>query len=218
MGGFHKKISLKYFGHSCFLLMTKSGTRIIMDPFDEQVGYPLPAVEADVVTTSHGHYDHSNVSIIKGSFEHYSKPGEYTCKEVMIRGISTFHDNERGAKRGTNTVYIFEFYGLRVCHLGDLGHILTAEQVKDIGKIEILLLPVGGIYTIDAQAAVQVVKQINPAVTIPMHYKAPNLKFELNDVDTFIKKSGKGFNRVGNELELEHPRYLEGFTEIIIME
>ncbi|MCX7883823.1 MAG: MBL fold metallo-hydrolase [Caloramator sp.] len=183
---------IKWLGHSCFKITMNNGVRILTDPFDDNVGYRIPSVEADIVTISHNHYDHNFTDCIKGNFKIIDKVGNFYIKDITINGIHTYHDEVFGAKRGDNTVYLFEYEGIRLCHLGDLGHILSDEQIKMLGRIDILLIPVGGVYTINSDEALELVKKINPKVIIPMHYKTPVLKFDLDDVEKFLKS----FNRV----------------------
>jgi L-ascorbate metabolism protein UlaG (beta-lactamase superfamily) len=179
-------MKIKWLGHSCFKITNSKGIRILTDPFDDNVGYKIPSVEADVVTTSHSHYDHNFVDCVKGNFEVVNKVGNFYVKDIPISGVHTFHDNENGIKRGDNTVYVFEMDGMRICHLGDLGHILTEDQVNMIGKVDCVFIPVGGNYTIDANEALEVLDQLNPKVVIPMHYKTPVIKSDLAKVDNFI--------------------------------
>lgn len=176
---------VKWLGHSCFKITSKSGIRIVTDPFDDNVGYKLPAVETDIVTISHGHYDHNFVDCVKGNFQVVSKVGNFYVKDIPITGIHTYHDNEQGAKRGSNIVYTFGIDDMRLCHLGDLGHELTPSQIEMIGKVDILLIPVGGVFTINSQEAVKVVYQLNPSIIIPMHYKTSVLKFNLDALESF---------------------------------
>ncbi|SKA76218.1 L-ascorbate metabolism protein UlaG, beta-lactamase superfamily [Caloramator quimbayensis] len=183
---------IKWLGHACFKITMNNGVRILTDPFDDNVGYKIPSVEADIVTISHNHYDHNFTDCIKGNFEVVDKVGNFYIKDIVINGIHTYHDEVSGAKRGNNTVYVFEHEGIRLCHLGDLGHVLSDEQIKMLGKIDILLIPVGGVYTINADEALHLVEKISPKVVIPMHYKTPVLKFNLDDAEKFLK----GFNRV----------------------
>lgn len=177
---------IKWLGHSCFKITSGKGIRIVTDPFDDNVGYKLPAVETDIVTISHGHYDHNFVDCVKGNFQVVSKVGNFYVKDIPIMGIHTYHDEEQGIKRGSNIVYTFEIDGMKLCHLGDLGHALTPSQVEIIGKVDILLIPVGGVYTINSETALNVVQQINPSIIIPMHYKTAALKFNLDGLESFI--------------------------------
>ncbi len=183
-------MKIKWLGHSCFKIVSANGIRVLTDPFDDNVGYRLPSVEADIVTISHNHFDHNFVDCVKGNFEVINKIGNFNVKDIPISGIKTYHDEEMGAKKGENIVYVFNIDNMRICHLGDLGHILTKEQVNMIGKIDILLIPVGGVYTIDAEKAVETVRTLKPSVVIPMHYKTKALKFELESADKFLNKIG----------------------------
>lgn len=176
---------IKWLGHSCFKITSKNGIRIVTDPFDDNVGYKLPAVETDIVTISHGHFDHNFIDCIMGNFEVVNKVGNFYIKDVPITGIHTYHDDEQGAKRGDNIVYTFEIDDLKICHLGDLGHVLTPSQIEMIGKVDILLIPVGGVYTINSEGALNVVKQLNPSIVIPMHYKTSVLKLNLDTLEGF---------------------------------
>jgi len=196
-------MKIKWLGHACFLLTSQSGVRVLTDPFDDQVGYELPDEEADIVTTSHGHYDHNNTGIVKGDFKHFDGPGEFCEKDISIKGISTFHDEFMGTKRGMNIIYKFGIDDLNICHCGDLGHILTPELVMEIGKVDVLLIPIGGIYTVDALEAYKVLGQLKPAVTIPMHFQTDALKFKLGSVEKFLDIAGGGGVKVGKqEIEL----------------
>jgi L-ascorbate metabolism protein UlaG (beta-lactamase superfamily) len=164
-------MKLSWFGQSCFLLISQAGTRMLIDPFGHFLGYKVPEVEADVVTTSHDHFDHNYIQAVKGNFYHIDRPGSYTHKDIAVTGTLTYHDNKQGASRGHNVVYTFVVDGIRVCHLGDLGHLLTLEQVNGIGKVDVLLLPVGGSFAITIKEAAVVRQQLQPAITIPMHYR-----------------------------------------------
>lgn len=164
-------MNIKWLGHACFKLTSEKGTVIVTDPFDESVGYPMPNVKADIVTSSHSHFDHNYFKAVKGNFDIVDTVGEHNIKGINIKGVNTFHDDEHGAKRGKNIVFVFDIDGIRVCHMGDLGHVLTEKQVEEIGPVDVLLIPVGGYYTIDAKQAVEVMNQLKPKITIPMHYK-----------------------------------------------
>ncbi|QIB27715.1 MBL fold metallo-hydrolase [Caloranaerobacter azorensis] len=180
-------MKVKYLGHACFKITTNKGIRIMTDPFDETVGYEIPRDEVDIVTTSHDHFDHNYIKGPTGDFEVVNKVGNFYVKDVPITGIATYHDKHQGSERGSNVVYIFTIGDLRVCHLGDLGHIPDSKQIEAIGKIDVLMIPVGGVYTIDADEAKEVVDLINPKIVIPMHYKTEDLKFELGSLDKFTK-------------------------------
>ncbi|MFL0245647.1 MBL fold metallo-hydrolase [Candidatus Clostridium stratigraminis] len=187
-------MKIKWFGHSCFMITTGKGTKILLDPYKNVLGYKLPnEIEADIVTTSHEHGDHNNINALKNSFVHINKLGSFNEHGIEIKGIETFHDNVFGAKKGKNIIYNFKIEDINVCHCGDLGHILTSEQLKEIGAVDILMLPVGGGYTIDAQDAVKVLEQLNPTIVIPMHYRTKALGpvgLVFAKVDKFISAAG----------------------------
>lgn len=179
---------IKWLGHSCFKIASEKGIRVVTDPFDDNVGYKLPAVETDIITLSHGHYDHNFIDCVKGNFEVVSKVGNFYVKDIAITGVHTYHDEEQGAKRGSNIVYVFDIDGIKVCHMGDIGHVLSPSQVQMIGAVDVLMIPVGGIYTVNWEGAIEIVNQLNPSVIIPMHYKTKVLKFNLEPADEFINK------------------------------
>lgn len=181
---------IKWLGHSCFKISSEGGIRILTDPFDDNVGYKLPSVETDIITISHGHFDHNFIDCVKGNFEVINRVGNFYIKDIPITGIHTYHDEVNGEKRGDNIIFIFEVDGVRICHLGDIGHTLSPSQLQMIGEVDILLIPIGGIYTLDAEGAFEVIEQLKPSIIIPMHYKTPSLKFELEGADKFISKMG----------------------------
>lgn len=198
------KVKIRWLGHACFEITAPSGTTVVTDPFDEQVGYRLPAVKADVVTVSHDHFDHGNVSVIGGNPKVFRGPGRHEAHGITAEGIATFHDEAGGAKRGKNTVFVLDVGGVRLCHLGDLGHVLTDGQVKEIGPVDVLFVPVGGVYTIDAEKAKTVVAQLKPRITIPMHYLTPDLKFELDPPEKFLAGL-ENVEHAGNTYEVTVP-------------
>ena len=177
-----------WFGHSCFFLKGARGPSLLLDPFHEgEVGYPLQAVEADIVVVSHDHQDHNNAEAVGGRPLLIKGPGRHTALGLVFWGVPSYHDEEGGRLRGLNTIFCFTMDGIRVCHLGDLGHPLSQPDGEAIGPVDLLFLPVGGIYTIDAWGADEVMKQLRPAVAVPMHYQTPALSFELEPVDEFLK-------------------------------
>lgn len=170
---------------------------MVIDPFDPDfTGLKLPALEADVVLKTHDHQDHNNVTAIKrgsGTPMVFGEAGEYEVAGIVITGVSSYHDKQAGAERGRNTIFHMIIDGLNIVHLGDLGQDkLTEEQVSQIDQTDILLIPVGSVYTIDAKEASEIVSQLEPKIIIPMHYLIPGLKFELEPVDKFLKEMGAG--------------------------
>lgn len=182
-------VEINWLGHSCFRI--RSGQVVIVtDPYPPDLGYSLGKLTARIVTVSHQHPAHSYVQGVGGEPKLVTRPGEYEINGVLIIGIATFHDAQRGRSRGKNTVYLMEIDGVSICHLGDLGHVLTTEQVEEIGNVDVLLLPVGGVSTINAPLAAEVVRQLEPKAVIPMHYKTPALNRKLEGVDEFLKEMG----------------------------
>lgn len=182
-------MEITWLGHACFKLKGKNAT-VITDPYFPDLGYSLDNPSARIVTVSHQHPEHNYVQGVSGEPKAVLKPGGYEIAGVLIIGIGTFHDNERGARLGKNTVYLIEIDDINICHLGDLGHVLTADQVEEIGNVDVLLVPVGGVSTINAPIAAEVVRQLEPKVVLPMHYKTPAISRELETVDRFLKEMG----------------------------
>lgn len=194
--------TLKWLGHPTFILTTSTGLTALLDPMAAAVGYSLTPVNGvDLVTVSHEHSDHNNVALATGSptimrglaGNDWAKIDQ-TIKGVRVRTVATFHDEAQGGQRGKNAIFVFEIDGMKIAHLGDLGHKLSDDQVKAIGNVDVVMIPVGGFYTIDGKNAAQVVTQLNPKVVIPMHYKTPALSASLANVlataDDFIAAIG----------------------------
>jgi L-ascorbate metabolism protein UlaG (beta-lactamase superfamily) len=189
---------LTWYGQSCFLLESATGTRVVMDPIPGNLGYSLPAdLHADAVTVSHEHPDHNNVALVRGKPKILrgltpDRKGwmriDERVKDISIRSVGVYHDSKRGAENGLDTVFVFEVGGVRIAHLGDLGHTLTDQQISAIGSIDVVLVPVGGASTIDAHQATEIVDQIRPRLAaIPMHYRASaSTMKELASVDGFL--------------------------------
>ena len=187
-------MDIYWLGYSCFRIKGKQAT-VIIDPYSPDLGYSLGKPAADIVTVSHQHPGHSYVAGVSGASgppHHIVGPGEYEVRGVLVIGFPTFHDAEEGARRGKNTVYLMDIDGVTVCHLGDLGHALNTEQVEEIDDVDVLLLPVGGVSTIGAVTAAETIRQIEPKIVIPMHFKTPELKRELDPVEKFLKEMGTG--------------------------
>ncbi len=182
-------MDINWLGHSCFRIKGSQAT-VITDPYPPSLGYSLGKSTARIVTVSHQHSSHCYVEGIGGEPRLVVRPGEYEIGGVLIIGVATFHDADRGEKKGKNTAYLMEVDEIKVCHLGDLGHVLTTEQVAEIGSVDVLLLPVGGVSTIDAPMAAEVVRQLEPKAVVPMHYQTPALSRELDPVERFLKEIG----------------------------
>lgn len=182
---------INYLGHAAFLIITQNGTRIIMDPYNHMAygdSFRYQAVDetADIVTISHDHDDH-NFNDIKGNPRYIKEPGHWVIDSITIDGYESFHDDQKGKQRGKNIIFTVHGDGLSIVHLGDLGHPLSDNQIKQIGPVDILLIPVGGKYTIDAATAGAMVSSIKPKIVIPMHYQTDRCFFPIAPVDSFVK-------------------------------
>ncbi len=212
-------MKVKWLGHASFLITADSGTKIITDPYPQGSGlsYIPINIPADIVTMSHSHYDHNSVSSVPGKPEIITGSGLKMAKGISFRGIATHHDQSQGKERGTNTVYCFTVDGIKLCHLGDLGHKLNPEQIADIGDIDILLIPIGGVFTIDAKMAGSMVDDLKPKVAMPMHYKTPKCDWPLNTVDDFIadRKNVRQLNVSEMEFKVGE---LPQNTEILVLQ
>lgn len=191
-------MEISYFGHACFKLKGSEGT-VITDPYGAYVGFTLPSTSADVITVSHDHPDHNAVGQVRGTARRdkpflITKPGEYEVGGISVFGVKTFHDAHQGSERGVNNVFTILLDNVRVCHLGDLGHELTTEQISEIGEIDVLLCPVGGVFTIDPQQAVKTIHALEPSYVIPMHFKTPShdpkVFGDLSTMEDFLKEYG----------------------------
>ena len=171
--------------------MGTDGVTLVTDPFDKETGLKVPNFEADIVTISHDHHDHNNAGALRGTPFVIECAGEYDYKGILVEGIDSFHDDKKGEERGGNIIYRIEVDDISVAHLGDLGTVLDNTQLEKLVGTDVLLIPVGGKYTLDAKKAVEVISQIEPRIVIPMHYKTDGLKIEdLDSIDKFIKEIG----------------------------
>jgi len=219
------KMTIQWYGHSCFKISTKpegrgSGEDVVIftDPFGREVGLRPPQGKADVVTVSHDHFDHNNSSALKGEPAVLDLPGEYSIKGVSIKGVNSFHDKTQGAERGLNTIFVFESEGIRVCHLGDLAMSLDKKQLEEINGVDVLMVPVGGPYSLLAKEAEGVVGQIEPKIVLPMHYHTPGNKLKLEDEKKFCKEIGTCPREKMPKLILKKKDLEEEKTQVVLME
>lgn len=189
-------MEVTWYGHSCFRLRERDAT-VVTDPFDKTLGYELPRVRTDIVTMSHDHPHHNNTKAVKGDFKVVDGPGEYEIKSVFITGIATYpsrrrrQSNEDGYNGdGSNVIFVFEFDGLTVCHLGDLAQVPTQTQVEALSNVDVLLVPVGGSTSLNAAQAAEIISLIEPYIVIPMHYKTSAISLKLDGVQKFLKEMG----------------------------
>jgi L-ascorbate metabolism protein UlaG (beta-lactamase superfamily) len=215
-------MKITYYGHAAFKVTTEAGVQIIIDPyesgaFDGALSYGRITDPADIVITSHDHADHNYTKDLKGEFTRINKAGDYTIKGVKIKMIPVYHDPSQGKERGNNLISVISADGLTLAHLGDLGHALETSTVKEMGRVDMLLLPVGGFFTIDAGQADKITNTLKPAITIPMHYKTEKCAFPIANVEDFTK----GFKQVktlkGPELEIKKEG-LPKSPEVIVLQ
>lgn len=210
-------MEIKYLGHSSFLLKTKDA-RIVTDPFDTKaVGLKFPKTEADIVTVSHPHKDHNAVSDVTGEITVFDWPGQFEKKGVRIWGYRAFHDKAQGKERGEVVMYKFEADGVSVLHCGDLGFVPEDSFLDEIGDVDVLLVPVGGTFTIDANEAIEVIKKVEPSIVVPMHYGGDEVSIkELAPVADFLKKIGSE-NAVPVDRLVVKPEELEEEMKVVVM-
>jgi len=223
-------ITLTWFGQATFVLKTSTGLNSLLDPAGLGTGYDIPEQSGiDLVTVSHEHSDHNAISlatdspmVLHGLAGNDWAKIDQTVKGVRVRTVGVYHDDTLGSQRGKSAIFVFDVDGLRLAHLGDLGHALSPEQIKDVGPVDVILIPVGGYYTVDGKAATEVVNQLNPKIVIPMHYKtadlSPSLAGVLASVDDFIKAMGNTatVSEVGQTVMLERGKLPAGRTIMVL--
>ncbi len=199
-------MDITWLGHASFKIKGKGAT-VVTDPYDEKIGFKLPKAEADIITVSHNHYDHNAYSLVAGDPFLVDGPGEYEIKGINVVGVPSFHDNKRGQERGKNTLFNLRVDGVNITHLGDLGQDeLTSRQIDSLGNIDVLMVPVGGVYTIDASLAVKIVASLEPSIIIPMHFRDKDSKLDLEPVEKFLKEMGKEDIQADNKLSISKDR------------
>ncbi len=215
---------ITYLGHSSFKIRGKLGT-IVTDPYNSYVGFEFPTASADIVTVSHDHKDHNDAAAVDGTARRddpfiVTKPGEYEVENVSVFGTPSYHDDSEGAERGPNTIYRLLVDDISICHLGDLGHELTDEQRGEIGAVDILMIPVGGVFTIGPAKAKKIIQRLDPSIVIPMHYRTPahdqNVFGELSTLDDFLKEYGAEVEPE-KKLKLERSKLPEE-TELVVLQ
>lgn len=212
---------IRWLGHASFLIISSNGTKIITDPYEPgafggSIGHKPIEIAPDIVTVSHHHADHGYVEGLPNHFTVISKPGTVTIKGVEFRGIAAYHDTSQGAQRGANLIVVMNVDGVRVCHLGDLGHELPPHQIEQIGHVDVLLIPIGGTFTIDASQAHRVIERINPKIAIPMHYKTNKITLPIAGLEDFVAREEAVRHAQSSEIELTKDS-LPSQLEIIIL-
>lgn len=198
-------MKITWLAHASFLLEDSEGRKLLTDPYDNSIGHNIFKGDVDVVTISHHHFDHGYTEEINKSSKILDKVGLFNLCDIPIEGLPTYHDKYEGAKRGENIVYIIEMDGYRICHLGDLGHSISDDILQKIGHIDVLLIPVGGNFTIDAKEAATICKQIQSHIVIPMHYKTPKIDFPIDGVDRFITEMKNGEKVKSSSIQINGP-------------
>lgn len=212
-------MKIKWLGHASFLITAQDGTRIITDPYQTGSGLSYGEINqaADIVTVGHKHLDHDNAKAVKGKPQVFDSAGSFKAKGIDIMGIAAFHDTSQGKERGPITIFRFHVDGINVCHVTDLGHMLSEQQVKDLGPVDVLLTPVGGFYTIDAATATKVSEALKPKVIIPMHYKTAKCAYPIATVEDFLKGKNHVRRMDASEIELKKDK-LPKDTEIVVLQ
>lgn len=212
-------MKVKWLGHSAFKITSDTGTSIITDPYSAYSGLSYGEIKesADFVTISHEHGDHNNAAAVQGNPEVVKEAAPVEKKGIKLNGVSTYHDDAGGSKRGGNIIFCFEMDGIRVCHLGDLGHPLGDKEATQIGAVDVVLTPVGGFFTIDAETATGVCNQLAPKVIIPMHFKNDKCAFPISAVDDFLEGKTGVSKQGSSEVELKKEN-LPATTQIIVLE
>ena len=207
---------ITWHGQACFKIQGKEAI-IITDPYENKIGLNMPRLNGTIVTVSHDHYDHNNITAISGDPFVISTPGEYEVKGVFIQGLTSWHDDKEGADRGKNTIFIFETEEIKIAHLGDLGTTLSDQQLEKLEGVDILLIPVGGTYTIDGKQAATVVSQIEPRIVIPMHYKITGLNIKLQGAEPFCNEMGVKKNSIEDKLKITKKDLPAEETKVILL-
>lgn len=210
-----KEAKITFYGHELFVIESSEGTKIGIDPYNEQLKAALPDVRADIVISTHDHFDHNNISLFKGKPRLVDAPISISIDDIEFEGIPSYHDEKNGALRGGNIIFKFEVDDMKFAHLGDLGHLLDRDQAGQLKEIDIMMIPVGGTFTIDSSTALEIIKKVKPKVAIPMHYKEEDTKLEVDTIEALTSKV-KDFKEMGHIVKVSRET-LPQKTEIWIL-
>lgn len=211
-------MEIVWHGHSCFRMIERGMASVVTDPYDDSIGYEPIKLKADIVTVSHSAPGHNNLDAVKGGEVHpITGPGEYEIGGVFITGLSTDNDKKKKAEGKRNTLYLFDFDGLTVAHLGDLDHVPSQAQIEALGSVDVALVPVGGGGGLNAAQAAEVVSLLEPSVVIPMHYKTDELTLKLDPVGKFLKEMGLGTLKAEPSIKLTKSS-LPDETKVVILD
>ncbi|MFQ5858711.1 MAG: MBL fold metallo-hydrolase [Anaerolineae bacterium] len=210
-------MDITYYGHSCFRIRSREGS-IVTDPFQPSIGYAPPHIAADICLISHDHPGHNNAGVLRGDPYVVAGPGEYEVSGIFVFGWLSYHDRKEGTERGRNTIYTFGVDGIRVAHLGDLGHVPDQPTIEVMGDVDVLLIPVGGRVTLTAAMASDVINLIEPRLVIPMHYRTPAYAGETNldPVSKFLKEMGIHNGTLGDTLRVSQSS-LPDETQVLVL-
>ena len=210
-------MDVTWLGHGCFRLRGR-GAAVVTDPYPPAIGLKLSRMDAEVLTISHDHDNHSYAQAVRDGAYEIHGPGEYEIAGVSVIGVPTYHDSEKGQKEGRNTVYLIEIDDVRVCHLGDLGHKLDDAEAESVASPDVLLVPVGGHTTMNAAQAAEVVRQLEPRYVVPMHFAIPGLKMQLDPIDRFLKEMGVTTPEAQPKLAVQKSSVAEYETKVVVLE
>ena len=210
-------MDVTWLGHGCFRLRGR-GAAVVTDPYPPTIGLKLSRMDAEVVTVSHDHDNHSYTQVVRDGAYEFHGPGEYEVAGVSVIGVPTYHDSEKGKKEGRNTVYVIEIDDVRVCHLGDLGHKLDDTEAEAVASPDVLLVPVGGRSTMNAAQAAEVVRQLEPRYVVPMHFAIAGLKVQLDTIDRFLKEMGVTASEPQPKLSVQKSSVAEYETKVVVLE
>jgi L-ascorbate metabolism protein UlaG (beta-lactamase superfamily) len=208
-------VEIVWYGHSCFRLKTR-GAIVVTDPCGKQVGYNIPRMRADIVTISYDHPDYNNCALVQGGPKVINGPGEYEIKGVFITGIGTALKKVKGPERPKNTIYLLDFDGLTVCHLGSLDHVPSQAQLQALSDVDILLIPVGALTTLNANSAAEMIGLLEPKLVIPMHYRTKAVKTRLEPVGKFLNEMGLAETSPRDSLDIDKSG-LPSETQIVVL-
>lgn len=216
-------MEITWFGHSCFRMMERGMASVVTDPYDDSLGYPALRLKADIVTVSHAAPGHSHIEGVKGEKRALSGPGEYEIGGVFITGIPTVRSPTEASKKKpsfdgkSNTVFVFDYDGLTVCHLGDLDHVPTQAQIEALGAVNVALVPVGGGGGLNAAQAAEVISLLEPSIVVPMHYRTESGSHDLEPVSKFLKEMGLGASKPEPALKVVRSS-LPDETHVVLLE
>ena len=208
-------MEIRWIGHACFKLQGKN-ISVVTDPFGDEVGFAMPKTTCNILTISHDHFDHNNKTAVNSDIT-FDAAGEFEFRGTRIRGLRTFHDESGGSQRGSNTMFLFTIDGIKILHCGDLGHLPDSSTMDKLNDVDILLLPVGGNYTLPVPQAVELVHRLEPKIVVPMHFKVPGLKVDISPVDEFVKQLGMEAKRV-DALKVNKAELIDDTVNLYILQ